>query len=72
MAVETYTKELYRGLSTDEKPTTGVFLDSDFLETNTGKRFRWNGTIWIGAQVLHVSSTAPSAPVVSDLWVDTT
>lgn len=34
-----------KGLSSDTKPTTPE-IDSIFFETDTGRRFRWNGTVW--------------------------
>lgn len=39
-----YVYREYVGLSTDAKPTTGVFNGSTFFEMNTGKVFMFNAT----------------------------
>ena len=44
MAVVPYTQQLYRGLSTDDKPT-GEKGD-EFTETNTGKTFKKEANGW--------------------------
>lgn len=36
----------YSGLSTDAKPTTGVGVNSLFLELNTNKVYYFDGTTW--------------------------
>ena len=36
----------YSGLSTDSKPTTGVGVNSLFLELNTNKVYYFDGTTW--------------------------
>ena len=38
-----------KGLSTDEKPTTGVCNGSDFLEMDTGSTYYWDaeGGEWV-------------------------
>jgi len=36
----------YRGLSTDTKPTTDVDTGSIYYETDTGKRWQWDGLEW--------------------------
>ena len=52
------TTRRYIGLSTDEKPSVGLQIDghtvgandlpvgSSFLETDTGRIYRWNGNAW--------------------------
>jgi len=40
----TYNK--YIGLSTDTKPTDNIKIGSRFLETDTDKKFIFNGTSW--------------------------
>lgn len=37
----------YEGLSTDQKPLTGVATNSLFLELDTGKFYYFNGTAWV-------------------------
>lgn len=37
----------YTGLAADTKPTSNVTAQSTFLETDTGKRYRYNGTAWV-------------------------
>lgn len=66
----------YLGLSTDTKPTVGTYLDgveiearhlspgSSFLETDTGRIYRWNGEEWTHP------STATSAVAGSDPSTD--
>ena len=39
----------YSGLSTDTKPTVGVEAFAEFMETDTGKVFRYTGTQWVFA-----------------------
>jgi hypothetical protein len=39
---------VYRGLSTDTKPTTQVATNAAFFETDTGKWFDYTGTVWRG------------------------
>jgi len=46
MAIIESTKKIIRGLSTDQKPTTDLLLDTEFTESDTGNRFRWNGADW--------------------------
>lgn len=43
------TDQLYYGLSTDSKPTSGVGNGSIFVEINTGKVFFFNadGSAWV-------------------------
>ena len=39
-------KQEWRGLSTDSKPTVGVGLNALFLELDTGDFYYFNGTDW--------------------------
>lgn len=41
----------YIGLSTDIKPTAGIDHGAEFKETNTGKRFVYNGVTWVDDSV---------------------
>ena len=49
----TFNTRRFQGLSSDSKPTTEpgsphkLAEGWDFLETDTGKRFGWNGTAWV-------------------------
>lgn len=52
--------ERYVGLSTDEKPTTGVSVGSTFLESNTSKMFVFDGTQW-KEKVQHVAGISLNA-----------
>ncbi len=36
----------FKGLSTDEKPTEGVAINSLFLELNTGNFYYYTGETW--------------------------
>ena len=38
--------ERYIGVSTDSKPTTGVTTGAQFLETDTGDTYTWDGSNW--------------------------
>ena len=49
------------GLSSDTKPTNAM-VDSQFLETDTGTKFVWNGTTWtIPAQTVQLTASPSSA-----------
>jgi hypothetical protein len=37
----------YRGLSTDDKPTTNVRIGDEFEEIDTSKLLKFNGTTWV-------------------------
>lgn len=39
-------KQEWRGLSTDAKPTVGVGLNALFLELDTGDFYYFNGSAW--------------------------
>lgn len=47
---------LFVGLSTDEKPVSGIPLVSEFLETDSGTRYVWNGSAWVAVAGLRVEA----------------
>jgi hypothetical protein len=49
MAIINLGNEIYAGLSTDTKPTTGIPAGAMFIETNTGSIFVWNGSSWVAS-----------------------
>ncbi len=75
MTVEAYTKGLFRGLSTDPKPVD-TLAGNEFLETDTKKTFRWNGTIWmefyesfpISSVFLTLNQTDPGSMIGYGTW----
>ena len=46
MALKWFAGNRITGLAADTKPTT-VATDSEFLETDTKKRFIWSGSAWV-------------------------
>lgn len=48
MTVEMVTDtKRYHGLSSDQKPTSGITRGSTFFEEDTGKKYRFTGSTWI-------------------------
>jgi len=62
MGIVEYTPRCFRGLSSDEKPTSGVASGDRFAETNTGFFFTWNGSIW----VKELETAIPESEIVFD------
>lgn len=46
---------LYKGLSSDTKPTTTVATTAMFIETDTRKTFHYNGTVWLSDPLVAAS-----------------
>ena len=46
----------YVGLSSDTKPTTGNWIGDTFRETDTQRRFAWDGTAWNAIDLLATAS----------------
>ena len=46
MAINYRGSGIYTGLSSDTKPTSGVATNALFIETNTGRISKYNGTSW--------------------------
>jgi hypothetical protein len=44
--VEMHIKRKFRGTSTEAKPTTGVNVGDEWVNTDTGETFVWTGTEW--------------------------
>lgn len=75
-----FTKGIYRGLSTDEKPSDGL-LCTELVETDTGKRYRWSGLAWVevtegasfqfpvGAIYLEVTGVNPATTFGYGTWL---
>jgi len=40
------------GLTTDTKPTTDVQIGSEWIETDTLKKFVWTGSAWLDLGVI--------------------
>lgn len=57
------------GATTPNPGFTGVWVWSSTL----AKPMYWNGSNWYSTQMnITVSTTAPSSPIVNQLWLDTT
>jgi len=50
--VEIGVKKKFRGLSTETKPTTGLSVGDEWVNTDTGEVFVWDGSTWKSALVL--------------------
>lgn len=48
MIVNSY---LWKGLSSDEKPTEGVAVNDEFIELDTGDKYYFDGEVWQKAGV---------------------
>jgi len=44
--VEIHIKKKFRGTSTEAKPTTGLNVGDEWVNTDTGETFVWTGTEW--------------------------
>jgi hypothetical protein len=44
--VEMHIKKKFRGTSAEAKPTTGVSIGDEWVNTDTGETFVWTGTEW--------------------------
>jgi len=44
--VEMHIKRKFRGTSAEAKPTTGVDVGDEWVNTDTGETFVWTGTEW--------------------------
>ena len=44
--VEIGVKKKFRGLSTETKPTTGLSVGDEWINTDTGEVFVWDGSKW--------------------------
>ena len=55
----------YIGLSTDDKPAAGLDdllpAGSTFLETDTKRIYRYNGTLWVDADVIEENTVLLTA-----------
>jgi hypothetical protein len=47
MAVTQMQEKNYNGLSTDDKPTVGVYTGDNFFEVDSSKQYKFNGTTWV-------------------------
>lgn len=66
MTVELVTNtNRYQGLSSDEKPTTGVKRGSTFFEEDTGFEYRYTGSSWV-AQTAEVRLVSADGDVLYD------
>lgn len=59
--------EVYAGLSSDTKPTTGIPAGAIFTETDTGQMSIWNGTVWIQADTTSTSQTLTNKTIDHEL-----
>lgn len=58
----------YSGLDADVKPIAPIPNNSTFEETNTGKKYRWDGVAWVQsvAEATVINSTTPIDVKVDD------
>lgn len=68
--VSTEGKAIITGLSTDTKPPDPV-IGMLYVEEDTLRTWRPQGGAWVRSYETSVGSTSPVAPVLHDLWLDT-
>jgi hypothetical protein len=62
--IEMHIKKKFRGTSAETKPTTGVNIGDEWVNTDTGETFVWTGTEW--------KATTPTPPLfgLASFYVD--
>lgn len=65
MAVVYIGDGIYRGLSSDTKPTTGLNANAVFIETDTKQVFYWTSTAWTNKHLTTAHAQASAAETVA-------